>query len=103
RLCRSSSVKRKLAREFEVHREAVCDRIDVIAQGSLATKQRRSQALTAEQGLMKMEKIAGMDLLQEDGSSAKLLAETSTLRSKLSKVMDDGNLEASPLARLPKE
>ncbi len=102
RLCRSNSVRRKWTREFEVHRDAVRERIDVIEQGSLATAERRSLALTAEQGLMQMEKIAGMDLLREDGCQ-NLQTEATALRSKLSRAMDDRGAQTSPLARLPKE
>ena len=43
------------------------EKIDVIEQGSLGTTGRRSVALTAEQDIMQMEKIADMELLREDG------------------------------------
>ena len=100
KLCRSSSVKRKWIRDFEIHRDAVVEKIEVIKQGSLGSGDRSAVALTAEQSLLQMDKIVGVDLLQND-DIMELKAATKRLRSQLARAMGDKAEEMSPLSRLP--
>ena len=100
RRCRTSSVKRKWLREAELHRVAVSETIGIIAQGSVGRAERERLALSAEQTLMQMEKIAGMDLLGAEGEEAK--AAIPLLKAKLGKAMKDETIVSSPLMRLPK-
>ncbi|MER9764003.1 hypothetical protein [Mesorhizobium sp. M0138] len=45
RRCRTSSIRRKWLREFELHREAAAESIGVIAQGSVGRSERQRLAL----------------------------------------------------------
>jgi hypothetical protein len=98
-LCRSSSVKRRWVREFELHRDVICEKIAVIQQGSLGTKDRTAIALTVEQGLMQMEKIVDKDLFQ-DNELSDLQGTASNLRMRLAEAMEETGENPSPLARL---
>jgi molecular chaperone HtpG len=99
RRCRTSSVRRKWLREFELNSKNVAEKLSIIAQGSLGRVERNNLALSAEQALLQMEKIAGMDLLSDDSERPK--AEIATLRQSLKTSMGDRLEESSPLARLP--
>ena len=66
RLCRTSSVRRKWLREFELHRQSVDEKLGIIAQGSLGKTKRGTIASAVDQAILQMEKIAGMELLVED-------------------------------------
>ena len=99
RLCRSSSIKRRWIREFELQREAVREKIAMIQQRSLGTKNRAKIALTVEQGLMHLEKIGGMDLFHDE-SLDELRASIVVLRAQLAKAMKDAVENGSPLGRL---
>ena len=100
RLCRSSSVRRKWLREFELNRDTVREKIGVIEQGSLSDKNRSAIALTAEQALLQMEKISAVELLRDDNPEV-FKAMTDELRSQLSRAMEDKIEGRSPLMRLP--
>jgi len=100
--CRTSSVRRKWLREFELHRQGVTEKLGMIAQGSLGPTKRKKLALSIEQALLQMEKIAGKDLLIED-SPDELRATVRALRVKLGRTMKDNATQDSPLARLPPE
>jgi len=99
RLCRSGSIKRRWLREFALQRDTVSEKIAVIQQGSLRTKDKTAVAISAEQGLMQMEKILGMDLFQEEDPS-EFHATALALRAKLAAAMNEKAEISSPLARL---
>lgn len=99
RRCRTSSVRRKWEREFELHGQSVDEVIAVIAQGSVGHGERERLALAAEQALLKMEKVAGLDLLVKDGSERSQIIRT--FRTRLGKLMGDATPPVSPLMRLP--
>lgn len=101
RRCRTSSVKRKLVREFELQRDAVQETIGVIKQGSVGQAERQRLALSADQALLQMEKIAAKDVLVADGNKENE-ATIRTLKSRLGKAMKDESAVSSPLMRLPK-
>lgn len=99
RRCRTSSVRRKWIREFELHTLSVNETLGIIAQGSLSRSKRERLALSAEQTLLQMTKVAGMDLLA-DAAGAR--TETiKALRRQLGNVMNDDTVVLSPLMRLP--
>jgi hypothetical protein len=78
------------------------EHLRVILQGSLGATERDRVALAVEQALLHMEKIAGMDLLLEDGPN-ELKAIVKALRADLGSVMQDDGPKNSPLTRLPAE
>jgi len=98
--CRTSSVRRKWLREFELHRQGVVQKLEMIAQGGVGATKRKNLALAAEQALLQMEKIAAKDLLSEDKPD-ELRARVRKLRVKLGRDMQDKATSDSPLARLP--
>jgi molecular chaperone HtpG len=100
RLCRTSSVRRKWLREFELHRQSVDEKLGIIAQGSLGKTKRGTIASAVDQAILQMEKIAGMELLIED-SPHKLHPVVKSLRGKLARTMKEKDAQLSPLARLP--
>jgi molecular chaperone HtpG len=101
RRCRTSSVKRKWLREFELHRDTVRETIGIIKQGSVGKPERERLALSAEQALLQMGKIAGMDVLVSHGGE-EAQATIRALKGHLGKVMKDEVAVSSPLMRLPK-
>lgn len=100
--CRTGSVRRKWLRDFEVHRQAAAEKIAIVAQGSLGKAESQALSLTAEQTIMQMERIAGMELLADDAPDA-LRAGAVALRQDLATAMSEAAPAASPLARLPAE
>ncbi|MGX5851504.1 ATP-binding protein [Mesorhizobium sp. PL10] len=101
RRCRTSSVRRKWVREFEIHEKSASETLDIVAQGGVGRGERDRKALLAEQSLLKMEKVAGMDLLAENREA--LGTKISQLRTRLCTLMRDAEPVASPLKRLPEE
>ena len=101
RRCRTSSVRRKWEREFELHVQAVNENLAVIAQGSVGRKERDRLARVAEQAMLKMEKVACMDLLVQ--GSGPRTAKVQQARARLSELMGDKTAVSSPLMRLPEE
>lgn len=101
RRCRTSSVRRKWVREFEIHAQSAAETLDIVAQGGVGPDDRVRKAVAAEQSLLKMEKVAGMDLLAEN--RAALNNQISQLRERLGTLMRDTEPVASPLMRLPEE
>jgi hypothetical protein len=100
RLCRTSSVRRKWLREFEMHRHNVDEKLGIIGQGSLGKTKRGAVASAVDQAILQMEKIAGMELMIED-SPQKLRPVLKSLRGKFARTMKEKEAQLSPLARLP--
>ncbi|MBY2941833.1 molecular chaperone Hsp90 [Rhizobium leguminosarum] len=99
RRCRTSSVRRKWEREFDIHARSTVETLEVIAQGALDVPARQKLALTAELSLTKVSRIAEMDVLS-DGAEP-LREQAVLLRKRLDDLMTDDLVVASPLARLP--
>jgi hypothetical protein len=99
RRCRTSSIRRKLEREFELHAQTVDEVLEIIAQGGIGRQERERLALSTEQTLFKMSKVAAMDLLEDQRS--KCVERIEQLRQRLSALMNDAVAVASPLMRLP--
>ena len=99
RRCRTSSVRRKWEREFELYAQSVAETIDIIVQGSVNRAKREQLALSVEQTLLRMSKIAGRKLLQDYASE--LETRIVALRERLSAAMNEGAALSSPLMRVP--
>ena len=99
RRCRTSSVHRKWEREFERYSKSVDETISIIAQGSASRPNRERLALSAEQTLLRIGKIASMDLLAD--SAGEHVRAIAALRKRLSEAMGDDAVVPSPLMRLP--
>ena len=100
RRCRTSSVRRKWKREFEQYAKSVEETTGIITQGSVSKTKRERLALSAEQTLLQMRKLAGKDLLADSAGERNRRIET--LRERLSEAMHDKAVVSSPLMRLPK-
>jgi Histidine kinase-, DNA gyrase B-, and HSP90-like ATPase len=100
RRCRTNSARRSKLREFELCAGEVRGRIDVLRQGSLDRAARDGVATSAETTVLRMEKIAGLDLLVDDAPEA-LCAQIDGLRAELVSSLGDVAKPLSPLDRLP--
>ena len=101
RRCRTSSVQRKWKREFELCEESVEEQISIIAQGSTSKGKRKQLALSAEQKLFRMNKLAGKRLLADAAHINQQKIEH--LHEQLSNLMNDKAIVSSPLMRLPED
>lgn len=99
RRCRTSSVRRKWLREFELEHADVTEKLDILTQGSLGGGEREKVASSARASLARMVKIAHMDGLELDGGRT-LQITVDALGLKLEKAQG-AKLTAEPLARLP--
>ncbi len=100
RRCRTSSVRRKWEREFELYAQSVAEAISILVQGSVTRRKRKELALSAEQALLQMGQIAGKELLADTASDRE--NSINALREQLSKAMNDDEVVSSPLMRLSK-
>lgn len=101
RRCRTSSTRRKWDREFEQQARLAEETLAVIEQGGVSRAERERLALVVEQTLLRMAKVASMDLLRDQADERG--SRISVLRTKLGVLMDDATPVASPLMRLPTE
>lgn len=99
RRCRTSSMRRKWEREFELHIQSVEEILAIIAQRGTGKEARRRQAEAAERALVKAVIIADKPLLAE--GSADKLARVAQLRQRLQRTTSDKVLAQSPLMSLP--
>ncbi|RWP83810.1 MAG: molecular chaperone Hsp90 [Mesorhizobium sp.] len=99
RRCRTSSVRRRWQREFELHAQSVAQTLGVITQGSVSRPERERLALSAEQTLLQMSKVAGKELLAD--SAGERIDRIDVLRAQLAVAMNDDVTISSPLMRLP--
>jgi molecular chaperone HtpG len=97
RLCRTSSKRRQLMRDFDAQRQIVEDRVSILRQGSLRAAGRKTQLAGAEQALGRMTKLAGADELSE--ARAKLASDVEKLRGRVNAVAKEA--DGSPLSALP--
>ena len=100
RRCRTSSVRRKLQREFELHAQSVAETLSIILQGSTNQQRRKKLALAADKALLQMEQIAHKESLAD--TLCQRIKKIDTLRTQLGDAMNDGRASSSPLMRLPK-
>ena len=100
RLCRTSSVRRKWLRQFELHRSAAQLGIAAIGQRAGSLRHRKAAASEVERLLAEMDRIASMDVLADD-RPADLRGTIAGLRAALADSEQELGPVASPLARLP--
>lgn len=101
RRCRTSSVRRKKKREFELYEQTATETISIILQGSVSRLRQDQLALSLEQTLLQMSKIASNGLFTD--ITVDLTDRIEALRQQLSEAMNDGETASSPLMRLPEE
>jgi molecular chaperone HtpG len=98
RRCRTSSVRRKWLREFDLEAVAVREKIGILKQGSLGATDRKELARGVQRSLATMEKIAGMDGFGFDDDGA-LGAVIQDLRVDLELALGEAT-SGSPLGSL---
>ena len=69
RRCRTSSIRRKWLREFELQHTAARQTLGILKQGTLATLDRDRHASVARKSLAAMKKISQMDEVEVEGRS----------------------------------
>jgi Histidine kinase-, DNA gyrase B-, and HSP90-like ATPase len=99
RRCRTSSVRRKWFREFELETGSVREKIGILNQGSLAASDREQLAHGAQRSLATMEKIARLDGFSFDDDGA-LSAVIDGLGAELEAALGD-SAPPSPLSAMP--
>ena len=102
RRCRTNSAQRKWLREFELHRSAAFEKLAIINQGSLSLAERDNTALSIEQTLLQMEKVASNNL-PIDHDTMERQSQVMDLRAQLKHSMQENTSNSSPLARLTEE
>lgn len=99
RRCRTSSVRRKWEREFEIHARIAEEKLAIVEQRSIGKAKRNRMAFEVEKALLKMDKINEIKALEEHADTK--AARIGSLRFKLASLLDDKASTASPLARFP--
>jgi hypothetical protein len=100
--CRSSSVRRKWLREFEIQRQIAEEKIGIIQQGGIGDVDRHQLVATCDGVLGRMRKIADMRILSEDAPED-LRATAEQVQRRLTQSVGAEIAEQSPLARLSPE
>jgi molecular chaperone HtpG len=101
RRCRSSSIRRKWLRDFELQRQAATDSIKIVRQRSVGRTELAKFAKAGERALQQMEKIAAMSVFMPEGIEGSQ-ATIGRLRNKLERLIDASAAETSPLAAVPR-
>ena len=99
RRCRTSSIRRKWLREFELHHTAAREKLAILNQGTLAPQEREQVAGTVRRGLAVMTKVTGMDGLRLE-EETHLHPKVEALARDLDKALKS-KAPAAPLANLP--
>ena len=100
RHCRTSSIRRKWLREFELEESDAREKLGIVDQGALSAAARLRTTKTVRDSLAKMEKIARMDVFA-DGDAEKLQTTVSSVKRGLERALG-AKLPAAPLAALPR-
>ncbi|KFL46321.1 hypothetical protein IL54_1737 [Sphingobium sp. ba1] len=95
--CRTSSIRRKWLRDFEMHRTVASEKLAIAAQGALAVAERDSVAADVRGSLGRMERIAETPDLDAETVTA-LLEQMQSIRRGLDDLAVSDVVE-SPLAR----
>ena len=98
RRCRTSSVRRKQEREFELCAQTAAETVGIIIQGSASQLKQDQLALSVEQTLLRMSKIASNGMLAD--IAVDLENRIEALRRQLNEAMNDDAAVSSPLMRL---
>ena len=99
RRCRASSVRRKWEREFEIHARTAEEKLAIIEQGGIGKAERNRMALEVEKALLRMSNINESKF--RDERAGVRVARITSLRAKLSSLLNDKAVATSPLSRLP--
>ncbi|MFD2262825.1 ATP-binding protein [Lacibacterium aquatile] len=99
RLCRTSSIRRKWLREFDAHRNAVSEKLDIATQGSLPGAELQKIVASTEASLSRMESIANMELLQDDAPD-QLQPIVFDMRERIGGLSIEETLKTSPLSKM---
>ena len=97
--CRTSSVRRKWERQFEILAESAAETTAIIGQRSTNQSKRQELALSVEKTLLRMTKISSMKPLSNAGGARE--ERITALREQLSEAMNEDLVVTSPLMRLP--
>ena len=98
RRCRTSSIRRKWEREFKAHVRVVEEKLTIIKQGSIGKDEQNQVLREVEKTLLRMHKISEMKVL--DALACEHAALITSLRAKLSSLLNDRKLSVSPLSHL---
>ena len=98
RRCRTNSVRRKWKREFALLSDSAAESISIITQRSTGRSKRRQLALSIDQTILKMYRIASNNTLSD--IAPRLRSRIESLRQHLADAMNDDNPTSSPLERL---
>ena len=98
RRCRTSSIRRRWEREFESDARIADEKLAIIEQGSIGADERKQMAREVEKALLRMHRISEMKSLK--GLTSERNVRLTSLRAKLSTLVNDEVLPQSPLARL---
>ena len=101
RRCRTSSVRRKWEREFEVHARTSQEKLAIVAQGTIGKDRCDRLVLEVEKTLLRMSEISKMKILGQ--YATEYAVRTAALRSNLAELMNEETPSESPLARLSAE
>ena len=99
RKCRTSSARRKWEREFDSSARIVEEKLAILEQGSIGKDEQNRIVLEVEKTLLKMDKISDMKILESRTKDR--IAMTTSLHAKMSSLLNEETVSASPLARLP--
>jgi molecular chaperone HtpG len=99
RRCRASSIRRKWVREFELHNIAAREKLAILNQGSLGSRDREQVATTVRRDLAAMTKITQMDEIRLDDEK-NLKPAIEALEGDLEQALGP-TAPAAPLAHLP--
>lgn len=98
RRCRTSSVRRKWLREFEMYGAAAREKIEIIQQGTLGAKDREKQVVAVRRSIAAMTKIITMEELDLSGDTH-IRTTVTTLERDLAKAIGM-RAPTGPLAHL---
>ena len=99
RHCRTSSIRRKWLREFELGETDAWEKLSILDQGTLGAAARDSTTKAVRESLAQMEKIGRMDVFA-DGDDQKLQKAVGSVKCRLERALG-AKLSAAPLAALP--
>jgi molecular chaperone HtpG len=100
--CRQSSLSRKWAREFELHRDAAFEKAKIIARGGLSKIARQHHADGVAKSLQAMRKAIGHRYVPEELRD-RLTAEASAVEARVTKLLGSYASARDPLERFRPE
>ncbi len=102
RRCRQSSLARKWARDFELHRDAAFEKAKIVSRGGLSRAAKRAHAESAEKSLHAMRKAAAHQQLPEE-IRQRLASEAEAAEMRITKLLGSYANATDPLDRFRPE